>query len=77
MLIYMHRYQVVEAVELYLSKTLGADTDLFSVVDVDFQRVRLTVDEETGKTNTSDRQLFELDDLCSLVLGIEELPRED
>lgn len=76
MLIYMHRYQVVEAVELYLSKNLGADRELFSVTEVDFEHVKLTVDEATGKTNTSDRQLYELDDLSSLVLNIEELPRE-
>ena len=76
MLIYMHRYQVVEALEAYLSKSLGANPDLFSVVDVDFQHVKLTFDEATGKPNTSDRQLFELDDLSSLVLGVEELSRE-
>jgi hypothetical protein len=76
MLIHMHRYQVVEAIELYLSKNLGAKPDFFSVVDVDFQHVELAVDEETGK-KTPYRKLFEFDDLCSLVAGIEELPQGD
>ena len=76
MFIHMHRYEVVEAIELYLSKNLGANRELFNVTDVDFEHVKLTIDEATGKTNTSDRQLYELDDLSSLVLNIEELPRE-
>mgnify|MGYP003130734609 CR=1 FL=1 len=68
MLIYMHRYEVVEALEAYLSKSLGANPDLFSVVDVDFQHVKLTFDEATGKTNTSDRQLFEFEDLLTDII---------
>lgn len=77
MFIHMHWYEVIEAMELYLSKNLGADRKLFSVTEVNFEHVKLTIDEATGKTNTSDRQIYELDNLSSLILDIEELPRED
>lgn len=76
MLVYMHRYEVYEAIALYLSKNLGADRELFNVIDVDYEHVKLTYDEATGKTNTSDRQRFEFDECCSLIFTLEELPRE-